>query len=325
MIIGKYKDLGTPIGYTSDNVHEIHYCPYCVEIRGKPDKAGKLYFNVNKGEGLCFKCETPVFKNITFEVTTEISKFLQKIKEKWYKVEVDLDEDRKTYTLQNWTFPISNNVRVANYLSKRNITQDQIERYHLSSCFRPVEGVVVPNHFVNKNVVDFFQIRDISDNAWIKYINPHGEKPIYGIDFLNNCEKVFVAEGVFSSIAATNYSENFGGLGTYGKFIKDSYLKTLKTLTKINEYYLIYDGGEFWSIIKAANKLVKTGRTVKVVLLPYDEDPNSVSIGELQDCVDNLSVRYTLNTKQHMIDTYKKAYKRSANEMVAWEKLRCSL
>lgn len=45
-----------PMGHTKD--HDIYYCPFCEEVRGRPDRDGKFYWNYRKQVGFCFKCET---------------------------------------------------------------------------------------------------------------------------------------------------------------------------------------------------------------------------------------------------------------------------
>jgi hypothetical protein len=47
------------VGRSGDEVR--YYCPFCSNKRGKADTDGKLYYNVAKQKGYCFKCHTSVY------------------------------------------------------------------------------------------------------------------------------------------------------------------------------------------------------------------------------------------------------------------------
>lgn len=287
-LIGRLSDLKNKVGSSSNTNEDIYKCPYCITLRGKEDTRGKLYFNTKTGQGFCHLCETPVFDDSSIKLEEEGEEYID------FLLKVDDEKKVQEYNL-NWTLNIRDVKEVHDYLLNRNITNDLIDRYQLRACTSPVTGVVVPNkvYGIGKNLTDFFQIRDINSQKWLKYINPlNSDKPLYGTDFIGQRKKAFIAEGVFSAIAASSYSDDYAGLCTYGMSIQPEYIRVLRNLP-IDEYTLIFDGGELWSILKAAKSLIKTNKRIKIVFLPFKKDPNSVTDTEWRESVTHMSLPYT--------------------------------
>lgn len=290
-MIGNKNRLEHKVGQSSDGREVVYLCPFCEEVNGTPDLVGKLYYNVEKRIGYCHRCSTPVFD-------TSIPTLDQSAKELMNALSVANDEEDllegQEYTLDGWTTSVSDNEDVQNYLLDRNITDEIVELYRLRATETPSRAVVIPNCNLGHLKTDFFQLRDISKDAYIKYRNPSGSKPVFGIDHpeIEKFEHAFLAEGVFSAMAAASYNpEHYLGLCTYGKTIVNHHVQILKELS-LKSYTLIYDGGELGAIIKAANILLTTGKKVFITLLPYGHDPNSLDEIDLAESVERYTLRY---------------------------------
>jgi len=286
-VIGKFKDLGKSLGTSSSGLEEVYLCPYCITVIGKPDTSGKLYYNKKKRVGHCFKCDSLVFN-------TEIPD-ISELAEEWLSIlsptQAEDSTDSTSLFDLSWTKPVSEIPQVYEYLINRNINDQLIDRYNLLATDFPILGVVIPNVMTGK-YTDYYQIRDIKQDSYIKYRNPVStSKPVYGIGFIGDNKSIIITEGVFSAISASRIP-GCAGLATYGKSLKLDQLNQIKSLNSVDNIYVMYDGGTLGPTIKAANMLLKTGRDVYVTLLPWSKDPNELSDEGIRICFDTNTYKY---------------------------------
>ncbi len=317
--VGVFADLTKKWGDGVPNeTGEVrYYCPFCELVRGSPDTKGKFYYNVKRNEGKCFRCDSVVKDEPPLELDSEIDSILRQMGEA-DEVEAEPDFRDRIYTLKDWTHQVYQDFDALEYLERRSIYRGQINRFRLRACLKPVHGVVIPNRDLGDLKTDYFQVRDMDEEALMKYRNPSRSiKPLYGVDFLHGCRDAFVCEGVFSAISATRYSDQFSALCTYGKTVKDVHVPIFSELP-VDRYWLAYDGGEFWALLKGARQLYRSGKAVRIVFLPFETDPNDLSEAELKKAVDSHSLKYNDVSHQFLIWASKQFDLRDAD---GWEDL----
>lgn len=203
----------TPL-YKSDK--EWRYCcPVCLDKRGKPDHEGKLYWNIIKNVGYCFKCNTSFFReeaeNVSFnreeiEWKKTIEGMLRNYSDTFYSnlefpKEVPFDFPELTYDL------------LVN-LKKRNPFLIPLkDMLGFRSWQGRDTGVVIP--FIYNGKICKFQTRFVTRRGLsldkddkMKYYTSPGPKCLYSpFHIFNNFhtlgkeDELTIAEGVFDAIA----------------------------------------------------------------------------------------------------------------------------
>lgn len=299
---GSVSDLKTTHGSGQPNERgEVRYdCPFCELLRGKPDRQGKFYFNVKKRRGLCFRCGAYVAEEPEYDLEADIRNYLAALGVEEETEAIEPEWRKRTYTLRGWTESVYRDLDAVAYLYGRGIGHDQIARFGLRVCQEPVHGIVLPNADLGNDRTDYFQIRDLG-GGWTRYLNPgESAKPIYGAARLGGCTAAFLCEGVFSAISATRYGTGFGAICTYGKSVKDDQIEAISELP-VPAVWVMYDGGEFGASLAAARQVTRAGKAVRVVFLPYGQDPNEISEDQLRISVDRHSVEWNDLTRQFLL------------------------
>lgn len=262
---------------------EIYYCPFCPEVKGSPDTAGKLYFNRAKGVGECKRCEVVVSDNSISSLSVEAKRFLDR--------RHVVEEVEESVIDTGWTLPVSEVPEIRRYLERRRISMRIVERFGIRAIRDPFLGVVLPARDLGGGRTNFMQIRDIRDSTRVKYRGvSNTNKELYGSDRIGDCDKAIVAEGVFSAISSVRLlPSEFAPLCTYGKAVTEVQLRIMQDLDQIREFILMYDGGYVGSIFKTARLMISKlpDRVISIGFLPYGKDPNDVDDGELSDVIEN--------------------------------------
>jgi hypothetical protein len=278
--IGEFSDLVTIVG--SYKHEDIYFCPFCNELRGKPDLEGKFYYNKLKQIGHCFRCEALVFDE-TLRSIDQIRALL----------DLKLPED--IYLTQRlnfkWTVPLRSHKRASEYLSDRGIDSEVSDHFNIRAISSPRDGVVFINkilHEDNVEYTDFIQIRTLEGH--IKYLNVGDQvKPLCWTEYVES-QDVCLVEGFISGLSAYQHLiGNVSPLVMLGKSLLPLQLTQLKELCiskKIKNVYIITDGGFFESGMKIARVLDKElySQDIHVVRLYYNQDPNSMTREEFRHC-----------------------------------------
>ena len=291
--VGRVSDLQNlkPLGAPSASGEVYYHCPYCQEVRGKPDRDGKLAFNVKKQVGYCFKCCTPVHgESVQTEGLAEIARL--------YKVNVPkkkLEMKAEVYDL-SWTSAIPDMPEVAAYCASRGIGDDIVQKFRLRACSIPMTGLVIPNRDLGSCKTDYFQIRNIA-NTGMRYTNPKGSrKALFGVDTMSGASAAVVCEGAISAMIASQIETGLGAIALLGKSLSDELASEHAKFFTMEKVTVLLDGGEYLASLDVADKLLKhTGCDVRIGFLPYKKDPNEISLEVLRDCHAR-SVRYSLAT-----------------------------
>ena len=199
----KTEDLGKPLSKSGNEWR--YYCTSCEEKRGKPDKKGKMYFNIEKQTGYCFLCHT------AFHVEDEE---LDKEEREWDNI---LDTMKSRFPLSifdgmerpkgvGFTFPELSPSHIK-YLKNRNPYLVALKDWlGIRGWTGKDSGVVLP-FFYRENVCKY-QVRFIDRAKGAKYYTAPGPKPLYSpMHILNtfqlegDTQEVTICEGVFDAIA----------------------------------------------------------------------------------------------------------------------------
>ena len=258
--------------------HFIYHCPYCLGIRGKSDRKGKLYVHKIKRVGFCFLCEVVV---IAQEFLSEEEEVI------WARQIFDHVEDVENYEelpfqfrLQHWTEEVEDG-EYKEYLHNRGFTKYTVMRYKFLGIKEGFgKGIVIPNKLAGY-MTDFFQVRNLGEYKE-KYDSLSSEKPLM-YSHLIDTEDIAIAEGGFSAASIFQASRGFiSPVALLGKSLTNRQFQDLQKVvstTPINTIYIILDGGYLKEAYQMAWK-IKKGiygvSNVKVVKLPYDQDPNDL-------------------------------------------------
>lgn len=262
----QFRELGAPISRSGD---ELRFkCPWCRQSRGKPDRSGALYYNVRKGVGACWKCSTRVVGRPQTGAQPELVNNAGRY-------------ERQRYRLAGWTQPADIVPWAREYLGQRGFHDADIHRWGLRAVAAPRAGIVIPNQLYPDGTTDFFQIRYL-DGGRMKYGSPRDAvKPLY---LGWNCTagaSLYLCEGSFSGLAmAAAAAAPWQVVASYGKALSEHCMAQLAAL-RPQRVCVVYDGGEIAAIETACSAILQTGIATSFCLLPWGQDPNSITADQL--------------------------------------------
>ena len=258
-------------------------CPVCsYDIKGlsKTDGKGNLEINYQNHVYKCWACSE------THETYGHLGKLIDKYgskkdkktyklirpdkfekKEKIFK-ELELPKEYKKF---DEIHPLHIPRKEAfNYLKKRGITQEIIDKYQIGLC---IEGeyagrIVVPS-FNKKGELNFFVSRSWNPKSRLKYKNPEAAKDflIFNESLVDFKKDIYIVEGVFDSFFLDN------SIALLGKYINDNMWEKLYTKAK-KDIIICLDGDAYEDAKKLYDKLNGGAlyERVKLVKLPKDKD-----------------------------------------------------
>lgn len=278
-LVVQFNDLGPP--KHKGKVEWTYDCPFCAEVRGKPDRDGKLKWHPKKHIGSCWKCKTLVVDSGVHDMETVYDLYYRDDTPTRPKLETQL------YTLAGWTTPVKEVPWARAYLARRGFDDALCELYNIRSTEHFGRGICLPDGLDEKLQTRFFQMRRMSEDAKLKYTNPTGaDKPVYGLQTVTaETHSAFVCEGCFSSIAMNRAVPGWASLATYGKSPSLEQLKTINALP-IEEICIVHDGGEIKSLLDTAQEFFSTTKRISFITMPFGQDPNSVSLEECRERFD---------------------------------------
>jgi DNA primase len=157
-----------------------------------------------------------------------------------------------------------------NYLKKRGITQEIIDKYQIGIC---IDGeyagrIIVPS-FNKKGDLNFFVSRSWNPKSRLKYKNPEAPKDflIFNESLIDWKKDIYIVEGVFDSFFLEN------SIALLGKFINDNLWEKLYEKAK-KDIIICLDGDAFDDAKKLYDKLNGGAlyNRIKLVKLPKDKD-----------------------------------------------------
>ena len=258
-------------------------CPVCsYDIKGlsKTDGKGNLEINYQSHVFKCWACSE------THDTHGHLGKLIDKYgskkdkktyklirpdkfekKEKAFK-ELELPKEYKKF---DEIHPLHIPRKEAfNYLKKRGITQEIIDKYQIGLC---IEGeysgrIIVPS-FNKKGELNFFVSRSWNPKSRLKYKNPEAAKDflIFNESLIDFKKDIYIVEGVFDSFFLDN------SIALLGKYINDNMWEKLYTKAK-KDIIICLDGDAYDDAKKLYDKLNGGAlyERVKLVKLPKDKD-----------------------------------------------------
>ena len=231
----------------------VYKCWACAETHGTHGHLGKLIDKFgNKKDKKIYKLIRP----------DEFEK-----KEKVYK-KLELPKEYKKF---DEVHPLHIPRKEAlNYLKKRGITDEIIEKYQIGLCLEgEYSGRIIVPSFDKKGELNFFVSRSWNPRSKLKYKNPEASKDflIFNESLIDWKKDIYLVEGVFDSFFLDN------SICLLGKFLTDNLWEKLYSKAKKN-IIVCLDGDAYTDAKNLYDKL--NGGTlynrVKLVKLPKDKD-----------------------------------------------------
>jgi len=274
------------IRYHNDSKGQITFdCPVCsYEIKGLDhgDEKGNLEVNYLQNVYKCWSCcETHETHGTLNNLIKKFGTNRQLKKYKLLKPDeyVKHEKQYKKIKLPNEFISfkeISNGLKLThhykaaiNYLRKRNITEDKINKFNIGFCYDGFYSnrIIIPS-YDSENELNYFIARSYESKPFLKYRNPEAEKEkiIFNEHLINWNEPISIVEGAFDSIFVPN------SIPLLGKNMSEKLFDLL--YDKAIEIIIILDGDAWDNAEKLYYKL-NGGRLfgkVWVVKLPKDKD-----------------------------------------------------
>jgi DNA primase len=275
--------LGEPQRY-DETIGQVTYdCPVCsydIKSLSKGDGKGNLEISIEKNVYHCWACgET---HDTIGHLGKLIDKYGSKNDKKIYKLirpdkfekkerEYKTLELPKEYKKFEDIHPLHLPRKEAlNYLKKRGITQEIIDKFQIGICIDGEYGgrIIVPS-FNKKGDLNFFVSRSWNPKSRLKYKNPEAPKDflIFNESLIDWKKDIYIVEGVFDSFFLEN------SIALLGKFINDNLWEKLYDKAK-KDIIICLDGDAFDDAKKLYDKLNGGAlyNRIKLVKLPKDKD-----------------------------------------------------
>ncbi len=279
--------LGSPKNHYENKGQISFDCPVCShEIKGLDKGDGKGNLEVNYGYHVykCWACsETHETQGTIYKL---IRNYGSKSDLKKYRlvnpnIELKKKEKKEIKGLPKDFIPLSeecNSIeykKALEYLTKRNIDTDTIEKYNIGYCEKGdySNRVVFPSYDIH-NDVNYYLGRSYEKYTKLKYKNPEIPKTeiIFNEGKVNWDSNIFIVEGVFDHIVVPN------SIPMLGKVMSDDLFSKLVSKAECKVIILL-DSDAYTDAIKLYKKLNSTkliGR-VFIIKLPKGYDISDVN------------------------------------------------
>lgn len=263
-------------------------CPACAEEKGRPQGDGKGNLEVNYDKGI-FRCWSCMYTN---NMHGHIPKLIKKygnyelLKEyEILKPEIYSRSDREIIAIDvklptgfNKLIDLPTNTpnyfNIYQYLSKRGIGMDLIEKYSIGYTN---EGefnsrVIIPS-YDEYNEINYFIARSFDWRVKPKYLNPEAEKEviIFNEYLVNWDSTIYLVEGVFDHIVIPN------SIPLLGKYMSNKLFEALYTKASANIVILL-DSDAYYDALQLYKKLDTGDLSGKIkICIPEDGfDPSLI-------------------------------------------------
>lgn len=269
-------------------------CPNCSNRKNQAFKK-KLVIRLDNNVYHCWVCDIKgrdlgmLIRKYKRQYLKEyISKF-SKIK----KLNIDLEDIKQTditlplgfRMLATLVNPTKYEQNAINYLYSRGLSHKDIWRFKfgVSSEKRYYKRIIMPSFDAN-GVLNYFVTRTWDQNNKIKYINCSINKQdiIFNDINLDWDDDITIVEGPFDLVKAIENSTCL-----LGSTLNEESLLFQKIVKNKTNITLILDKDANKKMFNIANKFIKYGVEINVVLLETDKDPGDMSKKEFADCLKN--------------------------------------
>ena len=251
-------------------------CPVCDDGRNKGNFEINYFSHVYK----CWSCSDEnqthgplgkLFDKYGNKKQKKVYKLLQpeEFKPKEKKIErLKLPEGFTKFSDSNPRYPIRQ--QAYNYLSKRGITDDIINKYGIGFCDRGSHAnrIIVPSYDKDGNL-NYYIARSWVPYTKAKYKNPEAEKDkiIFNEHLINWEKDIYIVEGVFDGFFLDN------SIPLLGKFMSKLLFETIYKNAK-SDIIVVLDGDAWQDALKLYDELNggELYERIKIVKLPKDKD-----------------------------------------------------
>jgi DNA primase len=293
-IFGDYKLHSDYKGQIS---FDCPVCSYDIKQLEHGDGKGNLEINYRRGVYKCWSCAE------THETHGSIYKLIKKYgnprqnKKFLLLMPEEVDEVKRIYKKvylpkEFISFKdVSQGLKLTpqfkqawNYIKKRNITDDMIERFNIGFCYNGLyeNRIIIPS-YDTELTLNYFIARSYLSKTKLKYKNPEVQKEIiiWNEHLINWEERLYIVEGAFDSIFVPN------SIPMLGKFMSDNLFKTIYTKAK-KDIVIVLDPDAWNDATKLYHKMNcgKLMGRVFVVKLEGDED-----IADLKGDLSNYKIK----------------------------------
>lgn len=285
--------LGQPRVETDIDGWFEYDCPNCADIEGKPDHKHNLPVSYQKGYCHCWKCGFSASIGVLIrkygskQLYESYKTFLREIAstlEFQFSMFSDnnrnyLQEIQSDLALPKNIMQVSDCPDAYAYLSKRGITQDIIERYHIQCIpwcddFKCRCRIVIPsyNRFGDLN---YYIARDYTGKQKLKYANPPIPKTkiVFNEQNVDWYDTIYLCEGVFDSIVTPN------SIPMLGKGLSEDALLFQTLLERAESDVVVFlDDDAYSDAVKLYHTLNATSLRdrVKLIETPTGFDPSLI-------------------------------------------------
>jgi DNA primase len=293
-IFGDYKLHSDYKGQIS---FDCPVCSYDIKQLEHGDGKGNLEINYRRGVYKCWSCAE------THETHGSIYKLIKKYgnprqnKKFLLLMPEEVDEVKRIYKKvylpkEFISFKdVSQGLKMTpqfkqawNYIKKRNITDEMIERFNIGFCYNGLyeNRIIIPS-YDTELTLNYFIARSYLSKTKLKYKNPEVQKEIiiWNEHLINWEERLYIVEGAFDSIFVPN------SIPMLGKFMSDNLFKTIYTQAK-KDIVIVLDPDAWNDATKLYHKMNcgKLMGRVFVVKLEGDQD-----IADLKGDLSNYKIK----------------------------------
>jgi DNA primase len=281
-----HEILGDPEKVYDSKLQYGYNCPEC----GLEERKGNLEVSLEKHLFHCWACGD--INGTHGTLGKLIDKYGNKKQKKIYnllqpeeqkpkekqKNKLKLPEGFTQFKDSSLVYPIRR--QAYNYLIKRGITDNIIEKYGIGFCDKgSFSGRIIIPSYNNKNQLNYFIARSWDPNSRAKYKNPESAKDeiIFFENMINWDEDIYLCEGAFDAIFLPN------SIAMLGKHMSDLLLTTLYEKANGN-IVLCLDSDAFQDSVKLYHNL-NGGRLygkIKIIKLTGDSDVADLK-GQIDD------------------------------------------
>ena len=260
-------------------------CPHCEKLQSKNWDDPKLYYNIIKRKGHCFRCNLDVHSEkeiLTLFNITVLS-----------KLSLDIPQEKPAIqwpsALPESCIPAYKNPAALAYLRSRNLTIHDIKQFGILYCQEGwyIDRIIIPvfDHrkqyktFVSRNVGPLGLHR--KKYEYPKYCGI--SHLLFNLHFLAGKHTIWLTEGIFDALHTFPYS-----VATFGKHLSDTQMNLLK-MHGCLRIVLMWDNDahsvtpDLWK--KAVARLKKYFFVTEVKLPLANTDPTNYTMEDLHSLV----------------------------------------
>ena len=168
------------------------------------------------------------------------------------------------------------------YLSKRNVSQDDILKYNIGYCdFGKYKNMIIIPSYDKNGKLNYFTSRSFEKDAYIKYRNPDCSRDIIPFElFINWDSPLVLCEGPFDAIAIKR-----NAIPLLGKNIQSNLLKRIVEST-VKKIYVALDTDALKQALKHCEYFINQGKEVYLVELD-GKDPSEMGFSHFTKLIQN--------------------------------------